>query len=123
MWKSIEGAEHLYELEKIEPSGWCWRSLAVRLTDGTFLVVSPIRGSLTALDALGKPSFALAPNHYHHLGLPELRAKFPELRCIASEAAKERLVSQRGHAFEALDAVRDRLPEGVELLAPEGLKS
>src|SRR5690606_25662727 len=78
-WKAIDEGAGLFELEKVAPGGWCWRAVAVRLPDGSALMVSPIRGTLAAsaasLEAIGRLSFALAPNHFHYLGLREARER------------------------------------------------
>ena len=53
-------------------------TMAIRLDDGSFLVVSPAtRAPEAALDALGKlgpVSALLAPNAYHHMGQAQWRA-------------------------------------------------
>ena len=83
---------------------------------------SSCRPTVTPLRSLiGRPTFALAPNHFHFMGIAEART--PELTCVASAVARPRLTSKCGHAFEPLEALRERLPAGVTLLEPPGLKS
>ena len=124
-WVPIDERAGLFALEKVVASGWCWRGLAVRLEGGEVALVSPVRGTLersrASLEALGRPTFALAPNHYHFMGIAEART--PELTCVASAAARPRLTAKCGHAFEPLEALRERLPPGVTLLEPPGLAS
>lgn len=126
-WRPIDERAGLYELEKVVDSGWCWRALAVRLTDGSSLVVSPVKGTLeksaASLEAIGRPSFALAPNHFHFLGLREARDRYPELTCVSSAVAARRLTSKCGHAFGSLDALRERLPSSITVLEPPGIKT
>jgi hypothetical protein len=126
-WSAIDEGAGLYELEKVVDTGWSWRAVALRTQDGELLVVSPVRGSAEhgaqSLEALGRPRFALAPNHFHYLGLRELRQRYPELECTASSVATPRLTSKCAHAFAPLDAVRERLPKGVSILEPPGTKS
>ena len=86
-WVPIDERAGLFALEKVVASGWCWRGLAVRLEGGEVALVSPVRGTLErsreTLDAIGRPTFALAPNHFHYMGVAEART--PELACVASE--------------------------------------
>lgn len=125
-WRAIDDGAGLYELEKVVDSGWCWRAAALRLDGGELLVVSPVRGTLSAsaeeLERLGSPSFGLAPNHFHYLGLRELRERYPKLACAASVTARPRLEGKCGHPFQPLDALRERLPAGVAILEPPGTK-
>jgi hypothetical protein len=124
-WVPIDERAGLFALEKVVASGWCWRALGVRLDGGEAALVSPVRGTLEksreTLAAIGRPTFALAPNHYHFMGIAEARA--PELSCVASDVARPRLKAKCGHTFESLDALRERLPRGITLLEPPGLKS
>ncbi|MCZ7680230.1 MAG: hypothetical protein M5U28_16275 [Sandaracinaceae bacterium] len=126
-WKAIDERAGLYELEKVVETGWCWRALAVRLTGGSSLLVSPIRGTLArtaeALEAIGTPSAALAPNHFHYMGLREARERYGDLACVASGTAAPRLTAKCGHDFASLDALRERLPSSVTLLEPPGTKT
>ncbi len=125
-WEAIDERAGLYALEKTVESGWCWRALAVRCGDGASVLVSPIRGTLErsaeSLDPIGKPALALAPNHFHHLGLREARERYG-VACAASSTAAKRLQKQHGRPFEPLDAVRERLPAGVTILEPPGTKT
>ncbi|MBX3129069.1 MAG: hypothetical protein KF718_20300 [Polyangiaceae bacterium] len=123
----IDADVGLYELEKVVASGWCFRALAQRLVGGGSLLVSPVRGTMTgsaaSLEAVGAPAFALAPNHFHYMGLAETINHYPEVRAIASGVALRRLRSKCPHDLDGLDAVRERLPAGVSLLEPPGLKT
>lgn len=124
-WAPIDERAGLFALEKVVASGWSWRALAVRLEGGEVALVSPVRGTLQrsreSLEAIGRPTFALAPNHFHYMGVAEART--PELTCVASETARPRLAAKSGYAWGSLDALRERLPRGVTLLEPPGLKS
>lgn len=124
-WEVIDEAAGLFTIEHAASSGWCWRALALRLDGDELLLVSPIRGTLerAPLDGIGRPVLALAPNHFHHLGLPEARARHPELVCVATSAARPRLARKHAHAFAPMEVLRERLPRGVEVLEPPGLKN
>lgn len=124
-WSAVDRDAGLFALEKVATSGWCWRALALRLDADELLVVSPIRGTSerASLDAIGKPRFVLAPNHFHYFGIAELRERDASLECVATRTASARLARKCGHAFAPLEALRERLPAGVELLEPLGLKN
>jgi hypothetical protein len=78
---------------------------------------------LDRIAALGPVEVLFAPNHFHHLGLPRYRARFPDARVVASEAARPRLLKQ-GHAPIAdLAQAAPLLPEGGRFLECEGLKN
>lgn len=124
-WLPVDERAGLFALEKVVASGWCWRALALRLEGGEAALVSPVKGTLErsreSLAPIGRPTFALAPNHFHFLGIAEART--PQLTCVASAVARPRLETKCGHVFEPLDALRERLPAGITLLEPPGLKS
>jgi hypothetical protein len=122
-WRALDPATGLHALEKKASSGWCWRSTAVPLDGGGFLVVSPIRGTAAALDELGPAAAALAPNHFHHMGIEELAARNEGLLVGASAIAGKRLASKLRRAPVPLDAIRERLRDGVTLLEPPGLRT
>lgn len=126
-WLPIDERAGLFALEKAVASGWRWRALALRLEGGELALVSPVRGTLarseSSLAALGRPAFALAPNHFHFMGIAEARARDATIACVASSAARPRLEAKCGHAFAQLDALRERLPPEVTILEPPGTKS
>lgn len=122
-WQRVAGA--LWSIERRTPEGWSLRSVAVGLGDGGVLVAGPLRNLPEAAHAelagIGRPTLLLAPNHFHHLGLPEHVARYPDAVAVASAAARPRLRRQTGRALASLDVARARLPPGVELLEPPGL--
>ena len=122
-WRALDAKLGIHELEKKVASGWCWRSLAVSLGGGDVLVVSPIRGTAGALDELGEAAAVLAPNHFHYLGIAELAERSDAAVVSASAVAARRLEAKMGRALAPLDAIRERLPRGVTLLEPPGLKT
>lgn len=127
-WAQLHDELGLYELEKKDGSGWCWRSLALRLTDGTFAVFSPIQGTAGRLAALrdfglSKLGLVVAPNHFHYLGVPDLLREHPEVGVVTSPTAARRLRGKLKRDLSPLDALRERLPKGVSVLEPPGLKT
>ncbi|MCC6873523.1 MAG: hypothetical protein IT378_04370 [Sandaracinaceae bacterium] len=124
-WEPIDGAAGLFGLEKVAPSGWSWRSVALVLDSGRTLVVSPVRGTISesaeSLRSLGEPAFALAPNHYHYLGLAELTERFPSATPVCTEVARPRLSTRSHLALGRTADLQSSLPSHVALLEPPGL--
>ncbi len=102
-------------------------TMAVRLDDGTFLVVSPAsRAPEAALDALAKHgavSALLAPNAFHHLGQAQWRKHFPNAVSYAPEDAIPRVSKKSGLDYQPISALQPRLGPHVQVIAPHGLKS
>ncbi len=103
------------------------RCTALRLSDGSLCLYSPVKGlgeaAKTSLAALGKVAYLLAPNHYHHKGLNDYAQAFPEAAIICSEQAQPRLEKQTGLNFDVLDALQALLPDGCTIAQPDGLKT
>jgi hypothetical protein len=103
------------------------RCTAIRLTDNSLCLFSPVLGlgieALASLDALGRVSYLLAPNHYHHLGLTEYAAAFPQASLCAADGAIPRLQKLAGLEFTDLSALSARLPKTMTILEPAGLKT
>lgn len=103
------------------------RCTALRLTDGTLCLYSPVQGlteaALHSLSALGDVSVLLAPNHYHNKGLTEYVDAFPQAQLVCSDAARLRLIKQTGLAFDGLQTLASRLPAQCTLTEPAGLKT
>jgi glyoxylase-like metal-dependent hydrolase (beta-lactamase superfamily II) len=100
-------------------------TLAARLDDGAWLVVSPPRDpSAAVLDGLGGDvSALLAPNGYHYMGQAAWRARFPQAKSYAAKDSLERLAKRSPDIpYEPLEALRGKLPSRIEVLRPEGMK-
>ena len=78
------------------------RSLAVRMPDAALAVLSPLPDENARRDvaALGPVRFLVAPNSFHHVGLPSWAAAFPTARIFLAPG---------------LCARRPELPGGEEL--------
>lgn len=113
--------EHAFD--RFDSAGWSLGMRVVRV--GQELVVySPTKTSddvFDRLDALGRVSTLIAPNHFHHLALPAFRARYPEARVLASERAIVRLTSQGHRDLRAIE--RASMPEGVSIHVAEGTRS
>lgn len=69
-------------------------AMAVRLPDGSFMIISPSvepGADADAFAALGGVSALIANNGTHHLGLGPWRAKFPQAVTYAATRAAERI--------------------------------
>lgn len=121
-----EVAPGLYCAERGVGGGFHNAMYALRLRGGGLAIHSPTRlgaPMFEALAALGEVRFLLAPNHFHHLGLPAYRERFPQALVVASDGARPRL-EKKGHApIAGLEALEAELAEGDHLLRPEGLKN
>ena len=101
-------------------------TMAARLDDGSWLVVSPAVGvPASALDELAKDgpvSALVAPNAFHHMGQKSWRERFPSAVSYAPEGALTRLGKQaKGVPFRALGELS--LPARVRLVVPDGMKA
>lgn len=119
--------QSVIQLQKSQPSGWSVGMFLVPLGDGRLLVHSPTRlGPKTweTVEKHGQPAVLFAPNHYHHLGLPSYRERYPEARVVAASKARPRLAEQGNREIEAIeDLPEDALPEGFRFLVCEGVKT
>ncbi len=79
-------------------------AFTARLRDGSLLVVSPPsrvdEAVFEDLRAFGEVGAVMANNGFHHLGLPEWRARFPEARFFADPQAKKRIDKKNAKAPE-----------------------
>ncbi|MEP3246812.1 MAG: hypothetical protein ABJN40_00285 [Sneathiella sp.] len=103
------------------------RCTAIRLTSGGICLYSPVSGlspdTLKNIQNLGEVKILLAPNHYHNKGLKEYLSAFPNAHLCCSSAAKPRLQKITGLEFEDLENLIADLPEGADILEPDGLKT
>lgn len=69
------------------------RTSIVRLDDGRLLVHSPAPPSdslMKQMAGLGKVSWLVVPNCFHHLGTPEAAAAFPDAKVLGPKSAAAR---------------------------------
>ena len=103
-------------------------TMAVRLDDGCWMVVSPSSSSpAAALDELaneGGVSALVAPNAFHHLGQAAWRARFPDAVSYAPASALPRLASKCAAVpFRPAEELVARLPGAVGIVEPAGMKA
>lgn len=102
-------------------------TMAVKLDDGTWLVVSPgaklPAGALDELAKDGDVSALVANNAYHHMGQGAWRARFPKAVSYAAEGSLPRLAKQATAVpFRPLAELTKVLPSRVRCLVPDGMK-
>lgn len=102
-------------------------TMALRLSDQSFCLYSPVAGLETVLSAadceISPVSALLAPNHYHNKGLAAHHAAFPGAALFCSDAARPRLDQLTGLSFDPLQELERALPNGVTLHEPVGVKT
>ncbi len=108
------GARHVVRRDR---TGWSVDMHVVDLPGGGTFVYAPIRG---AGAHLGDARVLVAPNAYHHLGLPEARKLAPDALVTAGSVALPRL-REKGH--EGVRRAEEQKIEGVELIACAGTKA
>jgi len=113
-----QGIENLLLLRKDNA-----RSAALKLKDGKYCLISPIKNTHHQAAGIGAVSHILAPNHYHNKGLADFSKQFPGASICASSAARPRLEKITGNKLKPLTSLVRRFPSNVELLEPKGLKT
>jgi len=99
------------------------RSTAVQLQDGHFVVYSPGGGLESAfVEQVGEVDALLAPNSYHHLGIPAWSAAFPDAIVAAAPGAHRRLTRQGRTGLADLAPLQAMLPDHVSILEPPSTK-
>ncbi|MEP3848031.1 MAG: hypothetical protein ABJM43_22045 [Paracoccaceae bacterium] len=97
------------------------------MRDGNLCLYSPVAGLETAFaqqqSELGEVTALLAPNHYHNKGLNAHAEIFSNVTLYCSSLAHPRLKKMTGLTFDPLDRLRERLPDGLTLHEPDGLKT
>lgn len=125
-WQPVTGIPGVWEYRELRV-GVPLRAVAVALAGGELGLISPtprMTGeAMEQFETLGRPTVALAPNHYHYLGIKSVRQRLPELPVVASETASPRLHKKLGIELQPLDVMTGKLPEHVELIEPPGTKN
>lgn len=124
----VDGVPGLHTAERLVWSTWSLRCFALALPGGGALVVSPVKDlgeeAFTSLAAVGAPKVFLAPNHFHHMGVPQWSARFPDAFTVCSDAARPRLMKQRQETrLRPLSDAVPLLPKGASFLDPAGTRN
>jgi hypothetical protein len=103
--------------------GWELNMVVVRLPSGGLLLHSPTagEGAFEQVDAIGRPEFLFAPNHYHHMSLEAFRQRYPEAKAICSDGARPRLTKKGHPGLGGLDL--PRLPQGARFIELPQMKN
>lgn len=106
---AVAGVPGVWRACKREPSGWSLVTVIVAARDG-LVVYAPTRGLSDALhekiSALGRPRLLVAPNHFHHLGIPEWHVRYPDAAVVASALALPRLKRRQASVpWQSVDQV------------------
>lgn len=121
-FEALEGLEGVYTATRAN-----LRCTALRLRSGGLCLFSPVKGlgneAIASLQELGKVEILLAPNHWHNMGLREYAEAFPGAALCTSPRASVRLSSITQLRFESLSPLEKLLPQNMQILVPEGLKT
>ncbi|HJN72398.1 MAG TPA: hypothetical protein QGF58_00575 [Myxococcota bacterium] len=122
-WTVIDEQAGLYDCQRLEDDVCVLRATALRLADGTFCVVSPIRGTAEEghgwLEERGGVSVLLAPNHFHNLGLPS----FSERHGAEVVARSPRVARLTGLETRTVEFLAERLPPHARALSIPGSRT
>ncbi len=112
--------------EKASGNGWTVNMHAVEVGGGDLAVYSPTwlgQGTFERLDAIGRPTVLIAPNHYHHLSLQKFRERYPEATAVAGTRAMPRLAKKGHRGLRAAADLSGALPERVRIIECPATKS
>lgn len=125
-WKTLDSGRRVWQLTySFGPA--TANTMAVKLDDGSFLVVSPATNiSQNAMDELGMEgpvSALLAPNSFHHLGQAAWRKQFPNAVSYAPPASIARLQKQSKLEYKPLAELNAKLGPHVKVIEAAGMKA
>lgn len=107
-------------ITRVDSAGWRLDAHVVDTAEGS-VVYGPIWNGEETRAQLGNPVAFVAPNHYHHLSLPKVRALFPDAQVLASSGALPRLKKQGHTGIAPIEEAR--LPRGVRAIPCVGTKN
>lgn len=95
------------------------RTVAVRLLDDSLLMISPGRILAQNSNAFfaehGQPSWILAPNSLHQLGIEAWRENYSGLQLSCSNVAQKRLLAKKHGPIRSLDELRPYLSKHTQI--------
>ena len=125
-WVALDAAQSVWTLKYSFGPGLA-NTFAVKLDDGSFLLVSPPSKCppevFAALAAHGPVSALVAPNGFHHMGQPEWRQAFPNAVSYAPDDAIARVTKQSKLTYKSTSELTKLLGPRVELVRPAGYRS
>lgn len=127
-WQTLDPGRAWMMSYAFDKKGNQANSCAIKLREGELLVVCPPYKTSDAdfaeLERYGRPSVILAPNPFHHLGIPEWTKRYPEAKRFASGATAARIAKKYPGvpAFEPLSKLGQVCPTDVIVLEPPGMR-
>lgn len=127
-WTAIDEAAGVWCREYAFDSQGKANCCVVRVGDGELAVLSPAMemsdAGFAELEKHGKPVALIAPNGFHHLGVPAWKKRYPDARLFAHPVAAKRIRKQAPDLgdFESCDALAGMLSDDVWIGIPEGMK-
>jgi len=127
IWHAVEGHEELLVGQYIVPN-FVSNSMALKVSDNEYVLMSPGAPLLAPWKAQHPNDIKLHiifPNAYHHMGVLDWLATYPNATLYASELAISQL-KEKGfaeHTILALEQTQPPLPERYDVLFPPGHKA
>ncbi|HEX3594302.1 MAG TPA: hypothetical protein VHU80_04350 [Polyangiaceae bacterium] len=127
-WQTLEPDRAWMLSYAFDKKGNSANSCAVKLREGELLVICPAAGvsqsDFAEIEKHGRPAAIVAPNAYHHLGIPEWSRRYPEAKLYASSSAARRIAKKYpdARAFQSLSDLATVLPSDVVVLEPPGMR-
>jgi hypothetical protein len=126
-WTEFEPRSAVFTYQHKDPKFFSLRSVAIRLHDGSVMVVSPIgamtESEMSEIQKMGPVRYLLCPNHFHSLGIKKFLQRFSDAKVLGGAAGLARLRKVLGIDVADVETIRQWLPDHIELCVPEGLKS
>jgi len=124
-WQTINNLsgtsrEDLWESMTMIRGTWPLRTTAIRLSTGGLPVYSPAPNmpdtAWQELENYHRVDFAIAPNHYHNMGLPNFARRFPQAKLVATSLAKKRIEDKTGCTIYRPDELESALGDQRKIL-------
>lgn len=126
-WLPAQHIDNLWFGERCDAHGVPSRATAVALPSGGLAVFNPVKGfaarPFPGPPGQRSPTFLIAPNHFHNLGLAEQVERTPQVLLYASPTAIPRLEKRVKRPFTDVSSANDRLPSGFAFLLPPGTRA
>ena len=127
-WQLVDESAGIHRADYAFGSGRI-NMASIALGDGRLLVfgagIDVSDEAFAELDGLGTVAAVIAPGPFHHLGLPDWRARYPDATFVASAGGLARIPKQhKGIDLElrGVDALAGMLPESVRVCDVDGMK-
>lgn len=123
MWKQSEINDSSY-IASYQVTGFTAKTIAFELSDGTYLIYSAGCGLAKSFkEEVGKASYLLIPNQFHHLGLKEWQAEFPNAQVLSSESLIPKFSKKYDLKINPWTSLEKELLNSIEICEPMGFKT